>query len=334
MPRVRELETTPAYTPASQTNGRRLYQLRSLGPRVRLPLRFALIGLVIGTAWAFLAPTYYESSASILPENRNRLSSQLSGAAALLGGLSGGLMDGGTSPQFYAELFRSRSVLNYVVTQPFHKERGSRAQPLEELLVRGDPSQRRTEDAIKKLRELSSVDFDSRTGIVTITALAATPTLAHDVVDAFVRAVSEFDLSKRQSRAKLERQFIESRVHDAQQELQAAEDNVRQFLSANRGFEGSPGLKTVFDRLQREVQLKQDVYVNAERQLEDARVQEVRDTPVFSVIDTPSVPTRRALPKRRVIVLVAIFLGAIAGLGVVALRDRLAVPGKPADSVA
>jgi len=229
-----------------------------------------------------------------------------------LGGIS---LDAGTSPQFYAELFRSNSVLTEIVRSKFADSPDTNAREMEEILVNRPPSPYRTELAVRKLRQLSDVSFDTRTGIVDIGVYARSPVLAKEVCDAFLAGVADFDLKKRQSKAKAERVFMEERYRAAGDDLRGAEEQLRSFYATNRSFENSPALRLAGERLQRDVTIRQELFLNIARQLEEARIQEVRDTPVFSIIDSPTIPTRRALPRRRQILLAGVVLGGLIGVG-------------------
>lgn len=308
---------TPDVAPDSEVPARSAARLagRFASPMLRFPAIGAAVGALVALVWAFLAPVYFYSSASILPETRSRLSGSLGGAAALLGAAAGGMLDGGTSPQFYAELFRSRSVLDYVTARRFAPAPGEAPRPLEELLIEDAPATpRRHELAVLKLRKLSSVGFDARTGIVSVGVYARSPELSRDVAQAFIDAVSEFDVRKRQTRARAEREFVERRLTEVRGQLRQAEVALRDFASGNRVVTFSPELRLSSERLQRDLTLKQEQYLATARQLEEARVNEVRDTPVFSVIDPPNVPAKKTLPKRSLILLAGLALGGLAGL--------------------
>jgi uncharacterized protein involved in exopolysaccharide biosynthesis len=53
------------------------------------------------------------------------------------------------------------------------------------------------------------------------------------------------------------------------------------------------------------------------KQLETAKLQVSRDTPVFSVIQPVTVPIEKAAPKRVLILVVFLVFGIIVGLGLV-----------------
>ncbi len=69
--------------------------------------------------------------------------------------------------------------------------------------------------------------------------------------------------------------------------MRAAEDTLEKFLQTNRQLENSPQLSFQRDRLQREAGRQQQMMLGLVQQYEDARIREVRDTPVITVIERP-----------------------------------------------
>jgi uncharacterized protein involved in exopolysaccharide biosynthesis len=62
-----------------------------------------------------------------------------------------------------------------------------------------------------------------------------------------------------------------------------------------------------YERLQRQVQVLQEVYLTLRRELETSRIQEVNDAPLLTVVDSAVPPVRRSSPARTRIVLIAFF---------------------------
>ena len=115
------------------------------------------------------------------------------------------------------------------------------------------------------------------------------------------KGVNQFNLETRKSQATAERQFVEVQAAAAEQDLRATEDRLQSFLQRNRDISGSPELAFERDRLQRDVGLRQQVYTSLVQSREEAKIREVRDLPVITVIENPSLPTvgepRRAALK-------------------------------------
>lgn len=106
---------------------------------------------------------------------------------------------------------------------------------------------------------------------------------------------------------------------------------MQAFLQANRQWENSPDLTFQHDRLDRDISLRQQVYTTLVQSFEQARIAEVRDTPVITVLQAPYLPGR---DSRRIalIGIVGLGLGAMAGLVLAFIVEavRRPAPGDPA----
>lgn len=75
------------------------------------------------------------------------------------------------------------------------------------------------------------------------------------------------------------------------------------------------------DRLSREVSRQQQLYSTLSQAYEQAKIEEVRDTPVFTLVDEPELPAR---PNPRFLVLklpLALIVGGIIGLFLGLVRE-------------
>jgi len=59
------------------------------------------------------------------------------------------------------------------------------------------------------------------------------------------------------------------------------------------------------------------IYSELAKQLEQAKIQVKQDTPVFTIIEPISVPTKKSKPNRPMILFIWLFLGGILGTGIV-----------------
>ena len=97
-----------------------------------------------------------------------------------------------------------------------------------------------------------------------------------------------------------------------------------EFLQANRNFANSPTLTFEFERFQREVALQQQVLVALAQSFEEARIREVRDVPVITVIESPSLPVRPDRRGRALRGLLGVLLGGSLGALVAFTRGMFA----------
>jgi uncharacterized protein involved in exopolysaccharide biosynthesis len=77
------------------------------------------------------------------------------------------------------------------------------------------------------------------------------------------------------------------------------------------GMDVFPELGMRYLRLFREVEIQTKILEFLIPQYEQARIQEVRDTPVVTVLDKGRVPTKRIKPQRKILVIIAVFLSFI-----------------------
>src|SRR5207245_3853543 len=143
------------------------------------------------------------------------------------------------------------------------------------------------------------------------------------IADRLLAGLNQFNLSARQSQAAAERRFVEGRLEEARASLRAAEDALQRFLQANRQIANSPQLTFQRDRLDRDVTLQQQLVTGLVQQYEDARIREVRDTPVITVIERPAIAVRPD-PLRRVMTVGAgLFVSLFLVISWVLIRDTI-----------
>ena len=107
---------------------------------------------------------------------------------------------------------------------------------------------------------------------------------------------------------------------------------MQEFLQANRRFEDSPELTFQRERLQREISRQQQVYTALAQSFEQARIAEVRDTPVITVLQSPFLPPGPDDRSLLLAVALGVVLGGMAGvvLAFVVEAVRRPAPGDPA----
>ena len=215
---------------------------------------------------------------------------------------------GQNSPQFFAQVLASRTLRAALLDTRFPDRRatarGDSASLLEILGSAG------VEAGLRDIDHLTSIAVDPRTNIVSVEVTTSSSELSAEAANKTIELLNRFNTETRRLNASELRRFIESRVAQTQSELHAAENEVRTFLEGNRSFRESPALLVEYERLQRQVAIKQEVYLTQLRQLEDARVAEVNNVAMITVVDRAVPPETRSGPRR----VRNTMLGALIGL--------------------
>jgi uncharacterized protein involved in exopolysaccharide biosynthesis len=281
----------------------------------RMIVAVTLFALAMAVLIAVVRPRRWLVEVSFVPEGQ-ALPSGLSGLAEQFGvNLPRG--DPSSSPGFYLEALRSRELLKAVAVAPLPAEWGcdSTIQVVESLRSRGKTPEERVERAVIRLRRLISVSAEPRSGLVKARVKTTEVCRSSAIAFALLAELHRFNTDRRATRAGAERRFAEARLAEARVALRSAEEALEQFVSRNRIFAADPQLTFRHTRLTREVGLHQSVVMTLTQAYEQARLEEVRDTPKLTVLQPPYRPAR---PERRGLLLAAV-LGLAAGIGLAVL---------------
>jgi uncharacterized protein involved in exopolysaccharide biosynthesis len=141
--------------------------------------------------------------------------------------------------------------------------------------------------AIKTVNASISASVEPVSGILEIRTTSEWPTLAELINRRLLELIAEFNDERRHRFASAEREFVEGRLAAVNTEMRAAEARLQEFLEENRGYENSPQLSLAADRLRRDVGLRQQVYSGLSQAHEQARIEEVRNTPQVTIVTPP-----------------------------------------------
>ena len=273
-------------------------------------VRWMLFGAVAAGLTIIVRPRTYVASASFFSQDTE---SSRSGLANLAGQIGISIPNGNQSlsPDFYVSLLKSRVVLLPIVRDTITVQElgGRRVTVLDLFKITGASPQEREEAGVAQLQRMVSVSVAKSTGIVQFSIATQWRSASLALVTALLDGVNAYNERTRQSQASSERKFVEGRLALAADELRDAENRLASFQKNNRDFGGSPDLTIGRERLQRDLALRQQVFTTLTQSYEEARIREVRDTPVITVFEPPFAPR---IPARRGLV-IGVLLGLIVG---------------------
>jgi len=287
--------------------------------RLRLLVAGPAVGFILALLLVVLGSRRYAAESTFFPQRSSNAISRLTGLAAQFGINVAGMTEGEDSPQLYAELVRSRALLGQVGAGRYRfpiDEVGSDTLDgtLVELYdIKAKRSDQATRAVIGRLMRDVAVRVDLDAGFVRVRVTAPWPGLASQLNRRVLDLVNEFNLQKRQAQAVAEREFVEGRLNQARRELEEAEADLQRFLENNRIYQNSPELVVEYERLQRRVNLHQQVHTSLAQAYEQSRIDAVRNTPVIVIVDEPEGAARPA--GRRVLKLaMGIVLGGMVSV--------------------
>lgn len=290
--------------------------------------RVVLLGVLIVAAMAvlavFLIPPSYSAKAAFVP-NPSAPSLNLQGPMAGLRGMSGmasqlGIgrpADPSETPKFYTQLIASRELRTRLLHTRFPDPRtsatGDSARLLDMLRIKHPDPERKLELGLKTLASAMNTLHDEETNLVRLTVSSEWRHLSAQVANRTLQLVTEFNREQRSSRARSKRDFLNRRTAVAYSELQSMEARQRAFKEQNRSYRTSPTLELQEQQLQREVDRAADLYLALQTQLETARIEEVNDAALITVVDSAVAPRKAAWPRYGILTVTTLFAGGVFG---------------------
>ena len=283
-------------------------------------LRIVLGAMLLTAAIILVQPRTWTARGSFVAQGGQGESlGQLAGLASQFGVNINS--SSGYPPRFFAALMTSDQVLRTMVDRTYSITEGGvkRTVRLEEALdIKGRNPRVRRQKAINKLRrDVIGAIFDQRTGVTSFSVSTDSPELSVAIAQVLIGEINKFNTERHRSRASIERRFVEDRRIVVAGELRAAEQRLESFLTQNRLISGSPQRTLELERLKRRAAELEQVVEALSRSYERARIEEVRDTPVLTLVAAPEVP---AIPDSRSLaewLIAAAILSALIAVGIV-----------------
>jgi uncharacterized protein involved in exopolysaccharide biosynthesis len=277
---------------------------------------------VVSAVVSLLIPEIYRAESKILPPEQQ---SSVAGVAARLnlniGSLGGDENSFMSTADLYPVILYSRRIIDGILAESYHGK--STRDYLLENVVDEDPDSAKTLKNLRQtVRDMLVIDVDIRTQMITISGLAEDPEFAAALVNTSIAQIREYFRLTMDLSARRKRMQIELRMEQVSDSLRLAEEQLRDFRENNRVVSNSPQLMLEQNRLVREVEIQNAVYVELAKQLELARIEELGSTPVINILDEAEVPVQRVRPKRKQMVLYTVFLGELLLLFFFYARER------------
>ncbi len=289
-----------------------------LKKRFKLLIGVTLSTTTLAALYVFLlAQPVYVATAKLIPTGDDNSISNIQGLASQFGFALP--MQSGSSISFadiYPEIVKSRKLTRILLDRKFNTRKYGQNQTLLAILERQKRlekygSDERFKRASKILQDNINVSKARLTSIITLEVGAFEPDLSAALATVII---SESDKLQRQFKTHQvaeKRSFIEGRIKDGKTELEAAQEDLKEFRERNRQVQYSPALMLEEERLATETEAKKGIFITLKEQYELAKIEEVEEGATVQVLDEPIAPYKKSSPK----VLLSLFLALFIGLG-------------------
>lgn len=164
------------------------------------------------------------------------------------------------------------------------------------------------EEIAKAIREIVSISVDKKTSMITVSTMTQDPHVAAKVTEVVMERLQDFIASYRTDKARHDLEYFQQLYDESKEDYYAAQQRYAKYSDANQGVV-LQSVRTESERLQNEMNLAYQLYNSCAQQLQVAKANVQKETPVCTVLEPPTVPTKRAKPSKVTILFVFIFLG-------------------------
>mgnify|MGYP001215465653 CR=1 FL=1 len=312
-----------------------------LSQKKKTLIKSSIFGAVIGLTYALIATVYFASKISLYPAG------ELGQSGGMLGDFQGlaksfGLGGFGSAPTYnIPDIINSRKLKKDIVLKEWKNikypegsnlikfwdiDKPAFFSPLaliKKLLPTGEITANKFDKdldvAIQQLDDLIAIK-EENSGLIFVTVLMEDPQLASEIANYIAEYVKSFISIEQKREATRNRAFIERQMEDAKLQNEKSEDFLTEFRKKNPLRLDTPSIEMTRERLESAVEENRAVYITLRQQFEIAKIDEAKERLLINILDTAEPAVRKTKPKRKIILLLSLILGLMAGASYVMMN--------------
>lgn len=290
---------------------------------------FAFIGIYV----ALTTPLKYNSSTVFITQNENSAGMALTGVASLVGLNLNPNMNGSEITSSMYPLVAQSPKFKRLILQTIIDKKANLT--LESFLIdnyklKGENIKNNSsiyvseleEDCFEIVSQIIKVSVNRKDGFITISTSMPIPeyaaTLAVNAQDILQKIIIENKIESARQNLK----FTENQLAQKKEQFDELQTKLSYFKDSNLNLVNSLIINEQ-DKLEAEFEIINAVVTELSKQVEAAKLQVNKDTPVFSTIKEAVIPNKRTSPKRTQMVIIFGIVGFIISIVYVTLFDPL-----------
>tara|TARA_Y100000590_G_C15726319_1_gene1015375 strand:- start:47 stop:1483 length:1437 start_codon:yes stop_codon:yes gene_type:complete len=221
-----------------------------------------------------------------------------------------------SSPTLFPELLRSRTFAEQILDKKFYTKKFDKELTLLEILSNGElsPSYGRDTLVTNAMSSLQSMlEFKQDGAFSILEATTFEPIFAKELAKVTLSELEKLNQFFKSQSLYEKTIFIEQRVASVKADLASSEQKLKIFREQNRQV-SSPALQLEFERLTRNVEIQKGIYLTLRQQLELAKIEEVQESSIIQILDTPQIPLSSFNKNIKKNVFISGLLGIIIGI--------------------
>jgi len=324
----------------------------------KLILKISVLAALFGVVYALFQPNEFTSSTTFIPQLSSGVKtggSSLSGLASLAG-INIGSMESSSEfpptlyPQvvngvpFRVELLSNEVTFNneLVAVKDYLEKKSSlniigtlkkytiglpslilssfnnQNKPLDEIEIYSISKE--DEALFKVINNSLSLSINEKEGFITISFTDTNKNVAAQVTQIAQNLLQEKIIEFKNKSSKEMLDFALKQYSDKKDAYEKLQDERAVFVDKNINISSSL-FQNKLSRIESEVNILESIVQQLASQVEQAKLQVNKDTPVFTTIKPVTIPFERSAPNRSVIVIVFAFIGLVLSSGFVLVKE-------------
>jgi len=169
-------------------------------------------------------------------------------------------------------------------------------------------------DLFEFIDQILFVEVDDREGLVSIAVEFSDRKIAAQLAQAATDLLQTKIIAFKSQSARNNLQFVQSQFDAKRQEFEQIQDSIAMFKDQNLNITSSL-YQNQLTRLESQFSVTSSVFQELAGQVEQAKIQVNKDTPIFMIIEPVSVPLKRSKPQRKTMVVIWTLLGGVIAVG-------------------
>lgn len=161
---------------------------------------------------------------------------------------------------------------------------------------------------IERMKKQVTINPSLREGFVSISVVMPDPYLAAQMTSNLEHLLQDELIRYKTTNANTELKFIQERYQEKKRLFELKQEQLSSFRDKNQNLNTAVAQNELI-RLTSEYDLAFNIYTELARQLEQAKLQVSRDTPIFSVIRPVTIPSEKSGPNSLLILVITVFFG-------------------------
>ena len=175
---------------------------------------------------------------------------------------------------------------------------------------------------IKEFREKFTIDLNDKEGYIRVLANDKDAFISTQLVEIITKNLQSKIIELRTNKIMERLKFSKERYELKRNEFDLLQTKLAEFKDSNKNISTSI-FYAKLQKLESEFQLQQNILIGLASEYNNNKIKLNNDTPIFSVLDKVSVPSKKSKPNRGQIILIFISLGVFISVGYALIKENL-----------